>query len=123
MTTLRLQNAYYTVRDISRARAFYEEVLQLKLKFQDGARWAQFDVGGANFSLSSVDESAVRAGGEAVIVFEVDSLDDARSRILQVRGSVVAERDMGTHGRTLTFRDIDDNVIQLFQRTAGAVIA
>lgn len=115
MTTKRIQNCYYVVADVARSRAFYERVLELKIKFQDDSKWAQFDVGGANFSLSSIEEAASNASN-AVIVFEVDSLDAVKPKIIENGGHVVSERDMGLHGRTLAFVDPDQNVIQLFER-------
>ncbi len=115
MTVKKLQNAYLVTRAMDRAVAFYREALGLALKFQDGARWAQFDAGGTNVSLSAPEEAADGACG-AVLVFEVDDLEAAAARVAAHGGTLGARRDMGTHGRTLTVRDPDGNVIQLFQR-------
>jgi len=111
----KLQNAYYVTGEMDRAVAFYRDVLGLGLKFQDGTKWAQFDALNTSFSLSAPEESAEGAAG-AVVVFEVDDLDATRARLVQHGGAVAAERDMGAHGRTLTVRDPDGNVFQLFQR-------
>lgn len=119
MTVKRMQNTYYVVRDMGAAAAFYRDALGLKLKFQDGARWAQFDAGGQNFSLSSPEEAPVDAAGGAV-VFEVDDLEAAADRIAAAGGEVLGRRDMGSHGRTLTFRDPAGNLAQLFARSAPA---
>ena len=59
----RVQSVYYTVKDMDRAVSFYEGVFGLKLKFRDGARWAQFDGGNVSFALSSPEESASLEGG------------------------------------------------------------
>ena len=115
MAVKKLQNAYYVTRDMDRAVAFYRETLGLGLKFQDGARWAQFDAGGVNFSLSAPEESGTDGGG-AVIVFEVDDLDAMQARLAEQGVTVLDTRDMGAHGRSLTFRDPDGNAVQLFQR-------
>jgi predicted enzyme related to lactoylglutathione lyase len=111
----RIQNAYYVVPAMEQAAAFYRDVLGLKLKFQDGERWAQFDAGGSNFSLSSVEEAAPGAAG-AVVVFEVTGMDAMAERIAAAGGGILGRRDMGTHGRTLTVRDPAGNVLQLFER-------
>ena len=115
MAVKKLQNAYYVTGDMDRAVTFYREALGLGLKFQDGARWAQFDAGGVNFSLSSPEEAAAGARG-AVVIFEVDDLDAARARLAEHGADVLDARDMGAHGRSLTFRDPDGNLVQLFQR-------
>lgn len=115
----RVQNAYYVVRDMDRAVRFYRDALGLKLKFQDGAKWAQFDGVNANFSLSAPEESADAAGG-AVVVFEVADLAAAVARIAAAGGALLGQRDMGTHGRTATIRDCEGNIVQLFARDAPA---
>jgi predicted enzyme related to lactoylglutathione lyase len=119
VTVKRMQNTYYVVRDMGAAAAFYRDALGLKLKFQDGARWAQFDAGGQNFSLSSPEEAPVDAAG-GVVVFEVDDLEAAADRIAAAGGEVLGRRDMGSHGRTLTFRDPAGNLAQLFARSTPA---
>jgi predicted enzyme related to lactoylglutathione lyase len=118
MAVKKLQNAYYVARDMDQAVAFYRDALGLPLKFQDGPRWAQFDAGGVNFSLSSPDEAAPNAHG-AVVIFEVDDLDAMAARLASAGVAAGDIRDMGAHGRSLTFTDPEGNVVQLFQRAAG----
>jgi predicted enzyme related to lactoylglutathione lyase len=115
MAVKKLHSAYYVTGEMDRAVAFYRDALGLGLNFQDGARWAQFDAGGAKFSLSSAEEAAAGATG-AVVIFEVDDLDGARTRLADHGAAVLDARDMGAHGRSLTFRDPDGNLVQLFQR-------
>src|SRR6266542_2660658 len=102
MAVKKLQNAYYVTKDMDRAVAFYRDALGLSLKFQDGARWAQFDAGGVNFSLSAPEEAAQGAQG-AVVIFEVDDLDASQERLTAQGAAVLDTRDMGAHGRSLTF--------------------
>jgi predicted enzyme related to lactoylglutathione lyase len=111
----RIQNVYYVSDDMNEAVAFYRDTLGLKVKFQDGERWAQFDAGGSNFSLSSPQEAAKGATG-AVVVFEVTGIDEMATQIAAAGGEILGTRDMGSHGRTLTFRDPVGNVAQLFER-------
>lgn len=115
---MKLQNAYYVTSDMDRAVAFYRDALGLRMKFQDGERWAQFDAGGVNFSLSSPDEAADGATG-AVVIFEVDDLEATFERLAGAGVTVLATRDMGDHGRSAAFRDPDGNIVQLFQRAKG----
>jgi predicted enzyme related to lactoylglutathione lyase len=115
MAVKKLQNAYYVTRDMDRAVAFYRDVLGLKLSFQDGSKWAQMKAGDVNFSLASLEEAAEGAQG-ATVIFEVDDIDAAVAALEAGGGAVLGHRDMGDHGRALTFRDPDGNLVQLFQR-------
>jgi predicted enzyme related to lactoylglutathione lyase len=115
MAVRKLQNAYYVTSDMDRAVAFYRDVLGLELSFQDGDRWAQLKAGDVNFSLASPEEAADGATG-AVVIFEVDDIDEAEAALTAGGGTVLGARDMGGHGRALTFRDPDGNLVQLFQR-------
>lgn len=118
MSVEKLQNAYYVTGDMDRAIAFYRDALGLDLAFQDGDKWAQLKAGGANFALSSRDEAPDGAVG-ATVVFEVSDAAAAGAAIAAAGGEVVGERDMGSHGKTLTFRDPDGNLVQLYQRASG----
>lgn len=115
MAVKKLQNAYYVTRNMDRAVAFYTETLGLPMKFQDGENWAQFDAGGVNFSLSSPDEGGPVDAG-AVVIFEVDDISVFAQRLTQAGAEIVAQRDMGGHGQSLSFRDPDGHLVQLFQR-------
>ena len=117
MTVEKLQNAYYVTADMDRAIAFYRDTLGLDLAFQDGGKWAQLKAGGANFALSSAEEAPEGAGG-ATVVFEVPDAAAAGAAIAEAGGEILGERDMGDHGKTLTFRDPDGNLVQLYQRAS-----
>jgi len=117
MTVEKMQNAYYVTGDMGRAIAFYRDTLGLDLMFQDGGKWAQLKAGGVNFALSSVEEAPDGAVG-ATVVFEVPDAAAAGAAIAAAGGEILGERDMGDHGKTLTFRDPDGNLVQLFQRAS-----
>ena len=111
----KLQNAYYITKNMERAVSFYRDTLGLSIAFQDGNKWAQFKAGASNFSLSSPEQGAFgRSGG--VIIFEVESIDQFEKKIEKSQGSIIEIRDMGDHGKVLTFRDPDENIVQLYQR-------
>jgi len=50
-------------------------------------------------------------------VFEVDDIDAMTPSLKAAGGQVLDTRDMGDHGRTLSFRDPDGNLVQLYQRS------
>ena len=110
----KLKSVYCVAADMARAVAFYREALGLPVRFQDGARWTQFDAQGGGFALSSAEEAAPGARG-ATPVFEVADLDAAAAAITRHGGTVLDRRDMGSHGATLAFRDTEGNLLQLFQ--------
>ncbi|MBS29054.1 MAG: glyoxalase [Alphaproteobacteria bacterium] len=117
MTVEKLQNAYYVTADMDRAIAFYRDTLGLDLAFHDGAKWSQFKAGGVGFALSSAEEAPAGAVG-ATVVFEVGDISAIKPAIAAAGGEVLGERDMGDHGKVMTFRDPDGNLVQLFQRAS-----
>ena len=110
-----LRNVYYIARNMDRTVAFYRDALELKLKFQDRDQWAQFDAAGTNFSLSSPAET-VRGESGAVAVFEVTDSERMARRVAEGGGRVIERRDMGEHGRVVTFCDPEGNVLQMLER-------
>ncbi|CAN0553768.1 MAG: VOC family protein [Alphaproteobacteria bacterium] len=117
MTVEKLQNAYYVTSDMERAVGFYRDALGLDLMFQDGEKWTQFKAGGVNFAMASDDEAPDGAVG-ATVVFEVDDIATMSAAIEAAGGEIFGTRDMGDHGKTLTFRDPDGNLVQLYQRAS-----
>lgn len=111
----KLQNVYYVAADVAKARHFYETVLGLETKFADGERWVQFKAGGGNFAIATPDEAPPGATG-GIVVFEVDNLDELRARLVADRLDILAERDMGAHGRTFAVKDPNGSYIQFFER-------
>lgn len=116
---VKIRTVYQITDDMSRSLAFYRDVLGMTMKFQDGEKWAQLDAQGSRFALSSPDEAGLAASSNTVIVFEVEKLTEA-SLALETAGlPILARRDMGSHGCTLTTCDPDGNVIQFFAKAAA----
>ncbi|HEU0310971.1 MAG TPA: VOC family protein [Sphingomicrobium sp.] len=92
----------YPVRDMPRARAFYEETLALGPgSGGPSSPWVEFDLpGGGCLAITTVSESqpSARAGG--MIAFEVDDLP-----------ATIAE--LKSKGVTLTAEDIDSPVCRM----------
>lgn len=113
----RLQNVFYRVADMPRARRFYEHLLGPTVKFADGERWVQYNAGGATFALGGSEEAHPSMAG-AAMVFEVGDLASYQERVDAAGGKVLGRRDMGSHGQTLVVSDPDGNVVHLWARAA-----
>ena len=74
----------YPVRDVKRARAFYETKLGLKVgKVSGGGVWTEYDLpGGGCLALFKTDDLAPSATGAAVAieVADLDALDERLAR-------------------------------------------
>lgn len=114
MIASRIQNVYVTSQSVGSARTFYERTLGLSAKFSDDERWVQYAIGGSNFAIASVEESAAEQG--TIAVFEVDDIEATKAKAVKNGGAIVGERDMGSHGTTVTIRDPENNLFQLFKR-------
>ena len=114
MTITRIQTLYVATADVPATAAFYEALFGLPPKFRDGERWVQFAVAGAGFAVASLEEAAAEATG-AVAVFEADDPAD-HDRLVALGAVPIAERDMGDHGRSRTYRDPAGTLFQLFWR-------
>ncbi|MBN8892680.1 MAG: VOC family protein [Rhodospirillales bacterium] len=118
MAGIRIKSIVYPTKSVAAATRFYGEVLGLPVQFQDGDNWAQFRPDGGTLALAGPREQPPEAAGP-VVTLEVADLDALRPRLAGAGVRVVAERDMGSHGRTLTIADPDGNLVHLFQRAAG----
>ena len=116
MTVSKVSNVYYVVPDMDAAVAFYRDTLGLTVKFQDGDKWTQFDVGGTQVAIATPAPGQVQPGSNATVVLQVDDLAGTRAA-LTARGITVSETiGMGDHGSFFTCRDPAGNVVQFFAR-------
>jgi predicted enzyme related to lactoylglutathione lyase len=109
----------YPIRDVPRARGFYEETLGLKIGLngsQGDKWWIEYDLpGGGCVALTNFipDEPSAVAGG--TIAFEVEDLDTViaqlQSKGATFRGDVVH----GPNCRMITCLDTEGNSIILHQ--------
>lgn len=69
----------YPVRNVARARKFYEETVGLKVgKHGDhgGVAWVEYDLpGGGCFAITNATKDDPSAGAGGTVAFEVDNLD------------------------------------------------
>ncbi len=117
MAVKKFSSAYYVVNNMDQAVAFYQDILGLEVKFRDGDRWTQFDVGGVAVALADPSEGSVPPGGGATVVFEVEDLSEMREKLTQNGVKVNAIVDMGGHGQYFTAVDPAGNIVQIFARS------
>lgn len=119
MPVEKIKYTYLVVADMNAAVAFYRDGLGLKLKFQDGQRWAEFDAGnGTAIALSSADESGLGVTG-AVVVFQAKDAEELAASLVARGASILARRDMGDHGHLIAIREPSGNIFQLFEKPAS----
>lgn len=73
----------YPVKDIARARKFYEDDLGLKATETFGEGWIEYDLAGGCFAITNAlgDQVSPSANSGGSIAFEVDNLDELTSKL------------------------------------------
>lgn len=114
MKALRIQNIYFTSSDVKKAKAFYQDLLSLDIKFQDEEKWIQYDCHGQNLALASHEEAGTHKN--AIVVIEIDNAEHLQGRVAALGGMLTETRDMGGHGVVYTVLDPEGNMFQLFTK-------
>jgi catechol 2,3-dioxygenase-like lactoylglutathione lyase family enzyme len=106
----------YPVKDVKRARAFYEGVLGFKPTEDFEGTWQEYDFGGTCFAISSMIVEFVKPGTQSSVAFEVS---DLKSLVQELRAKDVPFTDdnvMETPVCSMAFiKDPDGNGITLHQ--------
>jgi predicted enzyme related to lactoylglutathione lyase len=109
----------YPVRNVARARRFYEETLGLKVGLNGGRGeqwWIEYDLpGGGCFALTNFipDEPSAAAGG--TIAFEVEDLDALIAHLKSKGTTFLGDVVHGPNCRMTTCLDTEGNSIMLHQ--------
>jgi predicted enzyme related to lactoylglutathione lyase len=107
----------FQVRDSTRARAFYEDVLGLKrgLASPDGV-WTEYDLpGGGCLALFRHPAGTFESSGGASLAFEVADLDGLNARLQAAGVTYRSEVIRGPHCRMSNILDSEGNGIILHQ--------
>jgi predicted enzyme related to lactoylglutathione lyase len=99
---------------------FYQRFLDQAPQFSVPNTWTQFKGadGSAALAIACPAEGAPGAVG-ATVVFEVSDIEEAIRKAESLGGTLVNQRDMGSHGKTAAFRDPGGNIVQLLQKAAA----
>jgi predicted enzyme related to lactoylglutathione lyase len=85
-----------SVTDMKRARAFYEDVLGLRVNEEmAGGKWIEYQVGGGIFAITNIDPNWTPSSQGTAVAFEVDDLDKTIAGLKKKRREVLRreERD------------------------------
>ncbi|MDA1192541.1 MAG: VOC family protein [Candidatus Poribacteria bacterium] len=110
----------YSVSDMGKARAFYENVLNLQPIGEPGESWTEYDIGGRTLALRKVRAGEDEPPGGAIAV-AVDDVADAVDA-LKAEG-VVIPYPVGDFPscHTAIALDPDNNPILIHRRKDGTV--
>ena len=110
---------FYPVKDMTRARKFYESDLGLKVTESFGEGWIEYDLPGGCFAITNMAEGlspSANAGGS--IAFEVDNVD---RRVVELKAKgvqVKVEPFSSPVCRMAIVLDPEGNAVGLHQVTA-----
>ncbi len=118
MAIERLGNVFYVVDDMQAAVGFYQDVLRLRLTFQDGDRWAAFDVGGTTLALAGRNAGSP-AGAGATVSLRVADVEEWQQEAV-ARGFTLGAVKVGPHERTIEVIDPAGNRLLVYSPLPAA---
>jgi predicted enzyme related to lactoylglutathione lyase len=72
----------YSVRDVPAARAFYKDVVGLKVSDVASDYWTEFDVDGVTFGIGNGEPLGIAPGSSFAATFEVGDVAAERERLI-----------------------------------------
>lgn len=108
----------YPVRDMARARRFYEEQLGLtcSARYVEGG-WVEYDLAGGCFALTNIVPHLRPSATAAGIAFEVDDVDGLVARLKAEGVKVLAEPFSSPVCRMAVLEDPEGNSVTLHHVT------
>ena len=106
----------YPVKDMARARAFYEGVLGLTPGDDFQGAWQEYDFGGTTFAISSMIVEFVKPGTQGSVAFEVGNLKSLVKDLRAKNVEFTTDEVMDTPVCSMAFmKDPDGNTVSLHQ--------
>lgn len=106
----------YPVKDMTRSRAFYENVLGLTVRDAWGDQWVEYDVGGSTFAITTTDMGHPPGSKGAVIAFETTDLDALVTALKKQSVPFVVDTFSTPVCRMAVIEDPDQNHVTIHQR-------
>lgn len=107
----------YSVRDVPRARKFYQDVLGLLPSESFGDDFVEFEVGNTTFAIDGAPPG-IAPGSSSGATFEVDDVIAARAHLLE-RGVAVTDVHESPVCHFAFATDPDGNRFGIHQRKSG----
>ncbi|MBV6471333.1 VOC family protein [Nitrospirales bacterium NOB] len=106
----------YPVSAMARARAFYEQVLGLRVSSNYQDVWVEYEIGGSTFAITTADMGHVPGAKGAVVAFEVSDLNGFVYKMKERAVSFATEIFDTPVCRMAVIAEQDGNHITLHQR-------
>ncbi|MBI5629382.1 MAG: VOC family protein [Elusimicrobia bacterium] len=109
----------YPVKDMARARKFYEEALGLKLtkNFKDG--WIEYHLDNGCFAITTMGEDATPSANSGQIAFEVDDVDAVVNKLRDHGAAIKVEPSSGSVCRMAEVLDPEGNALCIHAKHRG----
>jgi len=108
-----------SVTDMTRARAFYEDVLGLKPSEEMAGKWIEYEVGGGIFAITNIDPRWTPSNQGTAIAFEVDDMDATIDKLRKSRVKFFLDKSETPVCWTAIVYDPDKNKVVIHKRKAG----
>jgi predicted enzyme related to lactoylglutathione lyase len=108
----------YPVSDMTEARAFYEQVLGLKLTLDHEGKWVEYDIGDSTLAITTMLEERTPGAAGGFVALEVENLDDWVADLKAKKITFIVEPFETPVCRLFVIADPDGNEVTLHQRKA-----
>ena len=108
----------YVVKDMARARKFYETSLGLTVGMNFADQWVEYEVAGQTFAITCMDtghQAGVKGG---IVAFEVDDFDTALVRLKATQTKFVMDKYETPVCNFAVVADPDGNEVMIHRRKA-----
>ncbi len=112
----------YPVTDVARARAFYENLLELKPSeenaLESGKTWIEYEIAGVSLAISDTWEPSGQSGPS--VALEVDDIDQALARLVAGGAPLLLEKTESPVCWLAVIGDPDGNALIIHQRKSSS---
>lgn len=103
------------VEDLKISRKFYENIIGLKVKFQQRT-WVEFDLGETSFALLERHKGDALKPQKTRIMFEVEAIEVFKKRLEQNKVKIIKDVREESYGKIFTFEDPNGHWLEVFEK-------